>query len=238
MLLNSEWSDLFCEEMQEEYFIKLQNFIDAEYKSKIIYPKYENIFRAFNLISPQDVKVVIIGQDPYHGENQANGLAFSVCDECKVPPSLKNIFKELVDDIGCVNPASGNLTTWANDGVLLINTVLTVEKAKANSHKGKGWEIFTSFVIKKLSLEYENIVFVLWGGPSQKKESLIDENRHLVLKAPHPSPLSSYRGFFGSKPFSKANEYLKIHNKKEISWCLPETSQSRGDGLSNLFLYA
>ncbi len=221
MLLNSEWSTLLYSQMQEEYFLKLQNFIDVEYKSKTIFPKYENIFRAFNLVSPKEVKVVIIGQDPYHGVNQANGLAFSVCDECKIPPSLKNIFSELADDMGCKNPACGNLTQWAKEGVLLINSVLTVELAKANSHKSKGWEIFTSFVIKKLSLEYENIVFVLWGKPSQKKESLIDASKHLILKAPHPSPLSSYRGFFGSKPFSKANEYLRVHNKKEISWCLP-----------------
>jgi uracil-DNA glycosylase len=206
--------------MQKEYFTKLQNFVESEYKTKTIFPSYENIFRAFNLIEPQNVKVVIIGQDPYHGEGQANGLAFSVCDECKIPPSLKNIFKELVDDVKCESPKYGNLTSWANDGVLLINSVLTVEQAKANSHKGKGWETFTNAVIEKLSSEYENIVFVLWGAPSQKKESLIDETKHLVLKAPHPSPLSSYRGFFGSKPFSRANEYLKTHNKKEISWCL------------------
>ncbi len=221
MLLNSEWSTLLQTQMQEEYFLQLQNFIDAEYKSKTIFPKYENIFRAFNLIPPQKVKVVIVGQDPYHGANQANGLAFSVCNECKIPPSLKNIFKELVDDMGCKDPVCGNLTSWADEGVLLINSVLTVEQAKANSHKGKGWEIFTDFVIKKLSSEYENIVFVLWGNPSQKKESLIDERKHLILKAPHPSPLSSYRGFFGSKPFSKVNEYLKTYKKEAISWCLP-----------------
>lgn len=220
MQLNRKWASLLDSEMQKEYFTKLQNFVESEYKTKTIFPSYENIFRAFNLIEPQNVKVVIIGQDPYHGEGQANGLAFSVCDECKIPPSLKNIFKELVDDVKCESPKYGNLTSWANDGVLLINSVLTVEQAKANSHKGKGWETFTNAVIEKLSSEYENIVFVLWGAPSQKKESLIDETKHLVLKAPHPSPLSSYRGFFGSKPFSRANEYLKTHNKKEISWCL------------------
>ena len=220
MILKNEWSTILSSQMQEAYFKKLQEFVDTEYASKTIYPKYENIFRAFNLIKPQDVKVVIIGQDPYHGEKQANGLAFSVCNECKVPPSLKNIFTELVDDIACNNPSSGNLTQWAEEGVLLINSVLTVEQAKANSHKNKGWEKFTDFVIQKLSLEYENIVFVLWGNPSQKKEKLIDATKHLILKAPHPSPLSSYRGFFGSKPFSKSNEYLKAHGKKEISWCL------------------
>jgi uracil-DNA glycosylase len=220
MLLNNSWSELLDTQMQELYFIKLQEFVDSEYTSKTIYPKYENIYRAFNLISPDDVKVVIIGQDPYHGISQANGLAFSVSDECKVPPSLKNIYKELVDDMECDSPSLGNLTTWAQQGVLLINSVLTVEQAKPNSHKNRGWEKFTDFVINKLSSEYENIVFILWGNPSQKKEILIDARRHLVLKAPHPSPLSSYRGFFGSKPFSKSNEYLKSHGKKEIDWSL------------------
>ena len=220
MILKNEWLALFASEMQEEYFIKLQEFVDVQYKSVTVFPAYENIFRAFNLIAPEDVKVVILGQDPYHGMSQANGLAFSVCDECKIPPSLKNIYKELVDDEGCDYPASGNLTLWSEQGVLLINSVLTVEQAKANSHKGRGWEKFSDFVIEKLSSEYENIVFILWGGESQKKEKLIDASRHLVLKAPHPSPLSSYRGFFGSKPFSKSNEYLKSHGKKEINWSL------------------
>ncbi|WP_372999051.1 uracil-DNA glycosylase [Sulfurimonas sp.] len=220
MILTNEWSIILSSQMQEVYFTKLQEFVDAQYASKIIYPKYENIFRAFNLVSPENVKVVIIGQDPYHGELQASGLAFSVCNECKIPPSLKNIFIELVDDIGCNYPSSGDLTQWAEQGVLLINSVLTVEHAKANSHRNNGWEKFTDFVIEKLSLEYENIVFVLWGNPSQKKEKLIDAAKHLILKSPHPSPLSSYRGFFGSKPFSKSNEYLKAHGKEEISWCL------------------
>ncbi len=219
-MLSKSWSNLLQAQMQEEYFKKLESFVEKEYTDKTIFPKRENIYRAFNLIEVQKVKVVIIGQDPYHGENQANGLAFSVGDECKIPPSLKNIFKELVDDIGCEYPKSGNLTPWAKDGVLLINTVLTVESAKANSHKAKGWEIFTDFIIKELSLKCENIVFILWGNPSIKKASFIDESKHLVLKSPHPSPLSSYRGFFGSKVFSKTNEYLKQHSKKEINWCL------------------
>ncbi|MBL0709088.1 MAG: uracil-DNA glycosylase [Sulfurimonas sp.] len=206
--------------MQEDYFIKLQNFIKKEYKEQTVYPKYEDIFRAFNLVDVDDVKVVIIAQDPYHGEHQANGLAFSVCHACKTPPSLKNIFKELVDDIGCKYPVSGDLTPWTKEGVLLINTVLTVRKGEANSHKAKGWEIFTDYIIKQLSLKYEHIVFVLWGGASIKKASLIDASKHLVLESVHPSPLSSYRGFFSSKPFSKANEYLKLNSKKEISWCL------------------
>ncbi|QOY51252.1 uracil-DNA glycosylase [Candidatus Sulfurimonas baltica] len=223
MLLNKEWSLLLQNEMQLPYFKKLQGLVEQEYKTKRVFPEYGNIFRAFNLVSPEKIKVVIMGQDPYHGVNQANGLAFSVCDSCKIPPSLNNIFKELVDDIGCAIPANGNLTQWAKEGVLLINSVLTVVESKPNSHKNIGWEIFTDCVIKKLSFEYENIVFILWGGPSQKKESIIDTTKHCVLKAPHPSPLSSYRGFFGSKPFSHSNNYLREHNKKEIDWCL--TSQ-------------
>lgn len=220
MILNNKWSFFLNDEINSNNFKKLQTFIDIEYKNKTVFPKYENIFRAFNLIAPDEIKVIIIGQDPYHGLNQANGLAFSVCDKCKIPPSLKNIYKELIDDIGCSSPKSGNLTKWSQNGVLLINSVLTVIEGKANSHKNIGWEIFTDNVIKKLSAEYKNIVFILWGLPSQKKESLIDVSKHLILKSPHPSPLSSYRGFFGSKPFSKANNYLKINNKDEIDWCL------------------
>jgi len=220
MFLSKEWSILLASQMQENYFVELKKFIDKEYETKTIYPKHEDIFRAFNLTYPEEVKVVIVAQDPYHGENQANGLAFSVCEECKIPPSLKNIFTELIDDMGCENPSCGDLTKWAKQGVLLINSVLSVQKAKANSHKNRGWEKFTDFVIKKLASEHEHLVFILWGNPSQKKEKLIDASKHLVLKAPHPSPLSSYRGFFGSKPFSKSNEYLKSHAKEEINWCL------------------
>ena len=220
MILNDNWQIFLDNELQQNYFIKLQKFIDIEYKTKTIFPKYENLFRAFNLLMPEDVKVIILGQDPYHGTNQANGLAFSVLDKVKIPPSLKNIFKELNNDIGCSIPNNGDLTLWANNGVLLINSVLSVEESKPNSHRNKGWEIFTDSVIKQLSNEFDNLVFILWGNPSQKKELLIDAKRHLILKAPHPSPLSSYRGFFGSKPFSKTNTYLKQYCKKEIDWCL------------------
>jgi uracil-DNA glycosylase len=220
MILNKEWSLFLDKELQSNTFDNLEQFVVKEYKTKIIFPKFDDIFRAFNLLSPNKVKVVIIGQDPYHGLYQANGLAFSVSNECKIPPSLKNIFKELVDDVGCQSPKIGNLEEWSKNGVLLINTVLTVEQTKPNSHKNMGWEIFTDSVIKKLSSEFENIVFILWGNPSQKKSSLINENNHLILKAPHPSPLSSYRGFFGSKPFSHTNEYLNLYGIKEIDWCL------------------
>ena len=220
MLLNDSWNSFLSDSIASSYFIELQMIIENEYRVKTIYPNYSNIFRAFNLLTPSEVKVVIIGQDPYHGINQANGLAFSVCDSCKIPPSLHNIFKELVDDIQCAYPASGNLAKWAEQGVLLINSVLSVVEASPNSHKALGWERFTDDVIAKLSKKFENIVFILWGAPSQKKEILIDVRRHLILKAPHPSPLSSYRGFFGSKPFSKTNTYLHGHQKKEIDWCL------------------
>ncbi|MBU1659230.1 uracil-DNA glycosylase [bacterium] len=222
MVLNDKWTKFLRDELNKDYFIKLKTHIDNEYTIRTIFPKYNDIFSAFNLLSPCDVKVVIIGQDPYHGVDQANGLAFSVCDECKIPPSLLNIFKELKEDIGCNIPACGNLSKWVTEGVLLINSVLTVVESNANSHKDLGWEIFTDSIIKKLSHEYEHIVFILWGNPSQKKALFIDENKHFIIKSPHPSPLSSYRGFFGSKPFSKTNEYLKLHHKKEIDWCLNE----------------
>ena len=220
MILNEQWSSFLDEELNSSNFKNLQHFLKQEYKLKTIFPNYADIFRAFNLITPLDVKVVIIGQDPYHGINQANGLAFSVYKQCKIPPSLKNIFKELVDDLGCDYPLNGDLIKWSGEGVFLINSVLSVEEANANSHKDKGWEIFTDSIIKKLSYTFENIVFILWGNQSQKKEVLIDTKKHSVLKSSHPSPLSSYRGFFGSKPFSKSNRYLKEHNKKEIDWCL------------------
>ena len=220
MKLNYEWSLLFEEYITSKDFIKLNKFVDNEYKIKNIFPEYKNIFRAFNLLSPNELKVVIIGQDPYHGLNQANGLAFSVSNTSKIPPSLRNIFKELVDDIGCEEPKNGDLTQWAKQGVVLINTVLTVEEAKANSHKNIGWEKFTDSIIEQVSFEYNNIVFILWGKPSQNKAKLIDSSKHLIIKSPHPSPLSSYRGFFGSKPFSKTNEYLHKHKIIEIDWSL------------------
>ena len=193
--------------------------------------KLKNIFRAFNLVEPKKIKVVIIGQDPYHGLNQANGLAFSVSSECKIPPSLRNIFKELIDDIGCDNPKNGVLDIWAEQGVLLMNTILSVEESKPHSHKNIGWEEFTDAIISKLSLDFNNIVFILWGGESQKKERLVDTSKHLILKASHPSPLSSYRGFFGSKPFSKTNNYLKEHNKKEIVLFLCQISSRTSNHL-------
>lgn len=220
MLLNDDWNSFLLDELNKAYFIDLKKFIDNEYKTKVIFPKQKNIFRAFNLLELDKVKVVIIGQDPYHGINQANGLAFSVSPRSKIPPSLNNIYKELVDDIGCGYPSNGDLTSWAEQGVLLINSVLTVVEAQANSHKGIGWEIFTDAVIKKISNKYENIVFILWGGSAQKKATLVDKAKHLIISSPHPSPLSSYRGFFGSKPFSQVNSYLAKNDRTEIEWCL------------------
>jgi len=220
MTLNDDWTLFLEEELTKDYFLQLQEFVKNEYSSKNIYPEYKNIFRAFNLLAVNEVKVVIIGQDPYHGFMQANGLAFSVLQNMKIPPSLRNIYKELIDDIGCDMPCNGDLTSWAKQGVLLINSVLTVKEGEAHSHKNRGWEIFTNSIIKKLSQRDEAVVFILWGASSGKKEDLIDANKHLILKSAHPSPLSAYRGFFGSKPFSKTNEYLKLHNKKEIQWCL------------------
>ena len=177
-------------------------------------------FTAFDLTPFKEVKVVIIGQDPYHGEGQAHGLSFSVPKGLKLPPSLKNILKELESDLGCANPTSGNLEAWAKQGVLLLNTVLTVRKSEAGSHQKKGWETFTDAVVAHLNEECEGLVFLLWGSPAQKKGKSIDRERHLVLQAPHPSPLSSYRGFFGCRHFSQTNEYLIQHNKKPIDWCL------------------
>lgn len=226
MTLNNSWKQLLEDELQKQYYQDLLAFIEIEYKTKTVFPPYDKIFRAFNLINPNDIKVVIIGQDPYHGDNQANGLAFSVYKGCKIPPSLRNIYKELHEDIGCEIPDHGNLQEWANEGVLLINSVLTVRQSEAYSHKNKGWEIFTDTVIKILSEKFTHIVFVLWGASSQKKSVLIDTSKHCIVQSAHPSPLSAFRGFFGSKPFSQANEYLKKNNRQEVHWCITPLQQT------------
>lgn len=183
-----------------------------------IYPPAENVFNALHSTPPESVKVVILGQDPYHGEGQAHGLSFSVQKGQKIPPSLKNIYQEMKDDLGVVPPDHGYLQSWANEGVLLLNTLLTVEKSSPMAHKGKGWEIFTDAVIKAVSDTSETSVFILWGDPSRKKKKLIDAGKHLIIEGPHPSPLSAYRGFFGSKPFSKANKWLESHGRTPIEW--------------------
>ncbi len=220
MKLDNTWKSSLEDELNKKYFIDLMAFVEQEQKTQTIFPLNDNIFNAFSLTPLGKVKVVILGQDPYHGEGQGHGLAFSVLDGVAFPPSLRNIFKEYSSDLGYETPFSGNLTRWAEQGVFMINAVLTVRSGEANSHKGKGWEVFTDAVIKKISDERENIVFILWGKPAQLKNKLIDESKHLVLKAPHPSPLSSYRGFFGSKPFSQVNTYLKEHNISPINWKL------------------
>lgn len=220
LMISNSWKEVLSDEFTKEYFHNLQLFLAHEQSQHTIYPSHKNILRVYNNIEFKDIKVVILGQDPYHGFNQAHGLSFSVEDGVTFPPSLKNIFKELVDDIDCSYPSSGNLSHWESEGVFLLNSVLSVRASEAHSHKKKGWEVFTDATIKSMSDNLKNVVFILWGKPAQEKEKLIDEGKHLVLKAPHPSPLSSYRGFFTSKPFSKTNEYLIKHGKKEISWCL------------------
>ena len=218
--IEESWKKVLLEEFQKPYFETLKTFLVEEKKSHTIYPSGQNIFAAFEHTPFESVEVVILGQDPYHGVGQAHGLSFSVQDGVPYPPSLQNIFKELKDDLGCNIPKSGNLTAWAKQGVFLLNTVLTVRASEANSHRNQGWENFTDAVIKTLSTQKEHLVFILWGSPAGAKASLIDGKKHLILRAPHPSPLSSYRGFFGSKPFSKSNDYLVSKGKKPINWCL------------------
>jgi uracil-DNA glycosylase len=218
--IDMSWKNVLEDEFTEDYFSRLKSFLIKEKESHKVFPSNKDIFRAYNETKFQDVKVVIIGQDPYHGENQAHGLAFSVLDGTKFPPSLVNIFKELHDDIGCDFPKSGDLSKWSKQGVFLINTVLTVRAHSAGSHKGKGWENFTNATIRAISKNLTHVVFILWGKPAQAKEKLIDKSKHFILKAPHPSPLSSYRGFFGSKPFSQANKYLQEYGRDTIDWCL------------------
>ena len=220
MKLDNTWKRLLDDEVNKQYFLDLMAFLVHEQKTQTVYPADKNIFNAFDLTPLNKIKVVILGQDPYHGECQAHGLAFSVQDGIVFPPSLRNIFQEYSSDLGYETPSSGNLTSWAKEGVFLLNTVLSVRSGAANSHKGKGWEKFTDAVIKLISDKREDVVFILWGKPAQLKVKLIDETKHLVLKAPHPSPLSSYRGFFGSKPFSKTNSYLEQHGITKINWKL------------------
>lgn len=221
LTLHSSWQKHLKDEFQKDYFIKLDQFLSQEEKlGKNIFPKTQNIFSAFNQTHFEDVRVVIIGQDPYHGKDQAHGLSFSVNPGIKIPPSLVNIYKELKSDLDIETPDHGHLMSWAKSGVLLLNNVLTVEESRAASHQKKGWEEFTDKVIDVLSREKEGLVFILWGAPAQKKASRVDEKRHFLIKSVHPSPLSSYRGFFGSKPFSKANNYLVESHQRPIDWQL------------------
>lgn len=218
--INPSWNAVLADEFNKSYFNKLTNKLRIEYNSNITYPHPTKIFNAFNLTPFNKVKVVIIGQDPYHGENQAHGLCFSVNNGVKIPPSLNNIFKELKSDLNISLPNSGNLSSWAEQGVLMLNSVLTVRSGVANSHKKIGWEIFTENVIHIISSKLSNIVFILWGRQAQKKIKIINTNKHLILKSVHPSPLSAYNGFFGCKHFSQCNAYLKKFNNEEIDWSL------------------
>lgn len=215
--IEPSWLAALKDEFEAPYFSNLRQFLIEEKQKYVIYPPGNQIFSAFNHTPFDKVKVVILGQDPYHGAGQGNGLCFSVSPGIKQPPSLVNIFKEIRDDVGIPIPKTGNLTPWANQGVLLINTVLTVRAGEANSHKGKGWETFTNAVIKKISENKEGVVFLLWGGPAKQKEELIDGSKHFILKAAHPSPLAG-GAFFGCKHFSKTNEILRNQGKKEIDW--------------------
>lgn len=214
----SLWKSLLSEEFEKPYFQQLVSFVRNEYKDQTIYPKGGDIFKAFDRCDFADIKVVIIGQDPYHGPGQANGLCFSVCDGMTFPPSLRNIFKEIRDDLGKPIPVSGDLERWARQGVLLLNATLTVRANTPGSHQNRGWEQFTDAVIKKISDEKEGVVFLLWGAYAQKKGAIIDRNKHLVLMSAHPSPFSADRGFFGCKHFSKANAYLRSKGKEQIDW--------------------
>mgnify|MGYP001791387497 FL=1 len=212
------WKEKLSDEFNKPYFETLAEFLRAEYRSQTIYPPGKEIFRAFDLTPFNEVKVVILGQDPYHGPKQANGLAFSVRDGITKPPSLINIFKEIKNEYDKPIPNSGNLERWAQQGVLLLNATLTVRARQAGSHQKKGWEEFTDAVIQKISDERENTVFLLWGAYARKKGAIIDEGKHHVLKSPHPSPFAADRGFFGNDHFKKANEYLKQQGKEEIEW--------------------
>lgn len=216
--ISPSWLERLSGEFVQPYFKELTDFVKLEYKNYKIYPPGREIFKAFDQCSFDEVKVVIIGQDPYHGPGQANGLCFSVHDHVMVPPSLSNIFKEIKDDLNKDMPLTGNLERWASQGVLLLNATLTVRAGTPGSHQNRGWERFTDAVIKKISDEKEGVVFMLWGGYAQRKGTVINKEKHLILKSPHPSPLSAYRGFLGNRHFSKANAYLREKGKNEIDW--------------------
>ncbi len=223
--LNPSWQSVIGDEFNKPYMKELRQFLLGEYKKgKTIFPKGSEYFAALNSTPFDQVKVVIVGQDPYHGPGQAHGLCFSVKPGVPPPPSLQNIFKELQTDLAVPIPDHGHLTHWAEQGVLLLNSVLTVEQAKAASHQNKGWEQFTDRIIAELNQKREGLIFVLWGSYAQRKAGFVDRKKHLVIESPHPSPLSAYRGFFGTRPFSKINQYLSRHGQREIDWSLPPVS--------------
>lgn len=219
-MIGNDWDNILSVVENSDGFKKFLNVVDNEYKTKTIYPLKENIFNALKLTSFRNVKVVIVGQDPYHGEGEAHGLSFSVQEGIKLPPSLKNIYKELYDDLGITPALSGDLTKWAKEGVLLLNSTLTVVKDTPNSHKDLGWGLFTDYIIKSLNQKDEPVVFILWGNFARSKKTFITNKKHLVIESAHPSPFSARNGFFGSKPFSKTNEFLKNNNLGVIDWDL------------------
>ena len=217
--INNDWLDALKDEFRKPYYKKLFETVNQEYKTRLIFPPADDIFNAMHLTPLSEVKALILGQDPYHNEHQAHGLSFSVLpDQKEIPPSLQNIYKELADDLGCYIPNHGFLEKWAKQGVLLLNTVLTVRAHQANSHQGRGWEQFTDAVIRAVNEQDRPIVYMLWGRPAQSKISMLKNPKHLILKAPHPSPLSAYRGFFGCKHFSQANAFLQEHGAEPIDW--------------------
>lgn len=217
-MFGNDWDQLLQEEMKKPYFQELMAWLDQEYKEHTVYPPREFLFQALKLTSYADTKVVILGQDPYHGPGQAHGLSFSVLPGVKIPPSLRNIYKEMSSDLDVPVPHSGTLTPWAEQGVLLLNNVLTVRDGQAGSHHGKGWEIFTTAIIELLNRRKEPIVFILWGAPAQKKGAVVDQTRHEVITSAHPSPLAARRGFFGSRPFSRADHFLEKNSQTPIKW--------------------
>ena len=220
VMTNNKWDEILNEEYHKDYFKNIVAFVNRVYKEKVIFPPKNRILSALDITDYDKVKVVILGQDPYHGIGEANGLAFSVNDGVKIPPSLKNIYKELYDDLKVPIPNTGNLESWANEGVLLLNSVLTVEKDKPASHKNIGWENFTDSIIKKINEKEEPVVFILWGNFAKSKKSLITNPKHLIIESSHPSPFSVNYGFFGSRPFSKTNKFLKENGIKEIDWTI------------------
>ncbi|MBO5138756.1 MAG: uracil-DNA glycosylase [Bacilli bacterium] len=217
-MIGNSWDKYLQNEFTKPYFQELIEYVNNEYKQKTIYPPKNEIFNAFRYTTYENLKVVILGQDPYHGENQAEGLSFSVSNKVNRPPSLQNIFKELESDLNIKISEKNSLIPWAQEGVLLLNAVLTVEKSKPASHQKKGWETFTDEVIKIINEKETPVVFILWGSYARNKKSLITNKRHCIIESPHPSPFSAYHGFFGSRPFSKANDFLKANNIKEINW--------------------
>ena len=222
-IIHNDWQHILADQFQAPYYLELREFLKDEYSTQRIHPDMYHIFEALELTPYDQVKVVILGQDPYHGADQAHGLSFSVQPGVKIPPSLRNIYQELQSDLGIPPVQHGNLVRWAEQGVLMLNTVLTVREGQAYSHRGKGWEQLTDAIIERLNEREKPIVFILWGKPAQEKIKMIDTTKHAIVKSVHPSPLSAHRGFFGSKPFSKANQFLEGWGEQPIDWQLPET---------------